>query len=161
MHRNPQKRDYRKLLNAAVPMIEAFCSTNSSEERAGVASKLIDSSETAALARGPVPYAAQLEPIQPQNKPRPFFQAGSFRSVLRASFTRTWSCVPMGITQPPTGVSRLSRPAAKVTTRLPVAGMRYLSVAGGIFVPEKSPVTSYGATAKSPLISVSELNAPV
>ena len=40
MHRNPPKRDYHKLLNAVVPMIEAFSSTNSSEERAGVASRL-------------------------------------------------------------------------------------------------------------------------
>lgn len=40
MHQNPPKRDYHKLLNAVVPMIEAFCSTSSSEERWGVASKL-------------------------------------------------------------------------------------------------------------------------
>jgi hypothetical protein len=40
MHQNPPKRDYHKLLNAAVPMIDAFCSTDSSEERSGVASKL-------------------------------------------------------------------------------------------------------------------------
>lgn len=40
MHQNPPKRDYRKLLNAVVPMIDAFCSTDSSEERSGVASKL-------------------------------------------------------------------------------------------------------------------------
>ena len=40
MHQNPPKRDYHKLLNVVVPMIEAFCSTNSSEERSGVASKL-------------------------------------------------------------------------------------------------------------------------
>ena len=40
MHQNPPKRDYHKLLNAVVPMIDAFCSTDSSEERSGVASRL-------------------------------------------------------------------------------------------------------------------------
>ena len=40
IHENPPKRDYDKLLNAVVPMIEAFDSTKSSEERAGVASRL-------------------------------------------------------------------------------------------------------------------------
>ena len=40
VNRNPPKRDYDKLLNTVLPIIEAFCLTKSLEERAGVASKL-------------------------------------------------------------------------------------------------------------------------
>ena len=38
--RNPPKRDYGKLLNAVIPIIEAFGSTGSLAERAGVALRL-------------------------------------------------------------------------------------------------------------------------